>query len=400
MQYHHYHQLKPLLDSLKTELRIAIICSGDPRVAGANFYQTYNERHWKSYAAVADDLKRTLEEAGFRHVVVLADDSSLPNRLAAHRIHLAWLNTAGMQGRNAMAHTAGLLESLGIAYVGHSPMNYALMDHKLNLKRMLGGFGIATPDWLTWHPEHAPDKSDFAQRFRQFAEGDPGPWVVKPVSGRASWYIHVVNDFNELWDAVHSVYRQTFNQVLIERFLDGPEYCVSVGPALIHRNQTFERGPEPLAFSFLQRLFQQDERIFQSIDHAPLNRKRTRLIQPTEEPKLVQHLAQIGRRLYRELNLNYLIRVDLRAAKDGTVQVLEVNPKPDLKRPDEGGTSLVSMGLGQQNMDYGDLVQSLLGAYLDSNLIHRPKALAGLAEPLAKVSLRPPVRLVSSAEGF
>ncbi len=400
MQYHHYHQLKPLLNSLKAELCIAIICSGDPRVAGANFYQTYNERHWKSYAAVADDLKRTLEEAGFRQVVVLADDASLPDRLAAHRINLAWLNTAGMQGRNAMAHTAGLLESLGIAYVGHSPLAYALMDHKLNLKRMLGGFGIATPDWLTWHPELTPDKTTFKTRFRQFAEDDPGPWVVKPVSGRASWYIHVVNDFNELWDAVHAVYRQTFNQVLIERFLDGPEYCISVAPPLIHRNDMFEREPEPLAFSCLQRLFQKEERIFQSIDHAPLNRKRTRLIDPNEEPELIRHLAQIGRRLYHELNLNYLIRVDLRVSKHDTVQVLEVNPKPDLKRPDEGGTSLVSMGLEQQGMDYGDLVQSLLGAYLDSNLIHRPKALASLAEPLAKVSLGPPVRLVSSAKGF
>ena len=71
-----------------------------------------------------------------------------------------------------------------------------------------------------------------------------------------------------------------------------------------------------------------------------------------------------------EFNLGTLIRIDLRADANGKLHILEANPKPDLKYPTLGVTSLVSAGLSQTALGYDDLLLSLLGDRLDFLLHH------------------------------
>ncbi|HEY3111266.1 MAG TPA: D-alanyl-alanine synthetase, partial [Chloroflexota bacterium] len=61
--------------------------------------------------------------------------------------------------------------------------------------------------------------------------------------------------------------------------------------------------------------------------------------------------------------------VDVRADAEGNLYVLEVNPKPDLKRPTADVTSLVTTGLAEHGLDYQSLMYSLLADRLD-NLLH------------------------------
>lgn len=382
--YQSFQQMPALLEALKPSLRIAVIYGGDAGQPEACLHRTFNERHWKSYQAVADNIRETLLAEGFRHVTLLADDAGLTQRLRDERIQLAWLNTAGMQGRNSIAHTACLLESMGVAYVGHSPLNFALMDHKLSFKRLLLCLGLQTPAWLTWHPSEVPDKPSLARLFHQSFSGG-GPWVVKPVSGRASHYIFTAANFNEVWERAQHVYAKTLNQVLIENYLPGPEYCVALGPRLRRRNGVFEMTPRASAFSFVERLLGEDETIFHSIDKVPLHRNRTRLLDPDKDAVVRKQLADVGARIYREMSLNFLVRMDLRTSRSGVVQVMEVNPKPDLKRPENGVSSLVALGLAEQDMSYADLIISCLAAFLDTNLRFCPRALTSMAEPLSQL---------------
>jgi len=69
-------------------------------------YQTCNTRSWKSYEAVARDIAASLERIGFRHVHLMPDDMQLADRLRREQIHMAWLNTGGVQGYNSAAHAA------------------------------------------------------------------------------------------------------------------------------------------------------------------------------------------------------------------------------------------------------------------------------------------------------
>ena len=82
-------------------------------------------------------------------------------------------------------------------------------------------------------------------------------------------------------------------------------------------------------------------------------------------------MHEIGRKVWNELSLESLIRLDLREDANGTLHVLEANPKPDLKMPTESGTSLVCAALPSLGMDYDDLILTLLADRLDVLLSQR-----------------------------
>jgi D-alanine-D-alanine ligase-like ATP-grasp enzyme len=59
-----------------------------------------------------------------------------------------WLNTGGVQGESPMCQTPALLETAGIPYVGHSPLNAALLDDKGLFKLACRGLGIQTAPFI------------------------------------------------------------------------------------------------------------------------------------------------------------------------------------------------------------------------------------------------------------
>src|SRR5688572_24187360 len=106
----HSTLLQPRLDRLRDTLRLAVIYNGDRHQPNAVINRTHNPRSDKSYRSVAEDIATALRGAGFRHVDLLADDLTLVEKLRQGRHHFAWLNTAGVQGYDAVAHTPALLE--------------------------------------------------------------------------------------------------------------------------------------------------------------------------------------------------------------------------------------------------------------------------------------------------
>ncbi|MGV2390413.1 MAG UNVERIFIED_CONTAM: hypothetical protein LVR29_25815 [Microcystis novacekii LVE1205-3] len=118
-------------------MRIAVIHGGDSCREGAVIYKTHNPRSTKTYEQVAQDIAETLRAIGFCHVFIMADDMQLPQKLKQEKIHIAWLNTGGVQGYNPTCHTPALLEMLGIPYVGHNPLNSSILDQKHIFKREL-----------------------------------------------------------------------------------------------------------------------------------------------------------------------------------------------------------------------------------------------------------------------
>jgi D-alanine-D-alanine ligase len=97
-------RLQQSVERLMTRMRIAVIFGSNKTTPGSVLYQTSNTRSWKSYEAVARDIAASLERIGFRHVQVMPDDMRLADRLRREQIHMAWLNTGGVQGYNSAAH--------------------------------------------------------------------------------------------------------------------------------------------------------------------------------------------------------------------------------------------------------------------------------------------------------
>src|SRR5258708_3719432 len=122
-----------------------------------------------------------------------------------------------------------MLEMFGIPYVGHDPLAATSLDNKHTFKRELTGAGIPTAPFMTWHLSRGPFLPKMNSRFARIFGDYAGSFIVKPVSGRASLHVHVVDDVGDLPEVVDEVFNATDNLVLIETYLPGREFCVSVG---------------------------------------------------------------------------------------------------------------------------------------------------------------------------
>ena len=356
--------LPQYLEVLFAKLRIAVVFGGNCDRPDSVIYKTHNPRSWKSYEIVAREIAQALTQIGFKHVYVIPDDMNLPEQLKQINIHLVWLNTGGVQGYNPVCHTPALLEMLGMPYVGHNPLNSSILDNKHAFKRELESVGIKTALFMTWHPSQGILQPNLQNRFA-IAFGDyQGPFVVKPVSGRASLHVHFVDKIEGLSQAVAEVHRATHNTALIEKYLPGREFCVAVCGYVTYAEGGFTKNTKPFAFSTVERVLESDERIFTSMDKKAITADRGRLM-GAEEPELKQQLIELARKIYWEFSLNSLVRIDVRSDADGELYVLEANPKPDLKHPGENVTSLVALGLAEYGMSYNDLIFSLLADRLD-----------------------------------
>jgi len=363
--WHYELSLLPqYLEKLFAKLRIAVVFGGNCDRPDSVIYKTHNPRSWKSYEIVAREIAQALTEIGFQHVFVIPDDMNLPAQLKQQKIHLVWLNTGGVQGYNPVCHTPALLEMLGMPYVGHNPLNSSTLDNKHAFKRELQSVGIKTAPFMTWHPSQGIFQPHLHERFA-IAFGDyRGPFIVKPVSGRASLQVHFVDNIEGLSQAVSEVHRETHNTALIEKYLPGREFCVAVCGYVTHAKGCFTKNAKPFAFSTVERIFEPEERIFTSMDQKAITADRGRLM-GAKEPELKQRLIELACKIYWEFSLNSLVRIDVRSDADGSLYVLEANPKPDLKHPGENVTSLVALGLAEYGMSYNDLIFSLLADRLD-----------------------------------
>lgn len=356
--------LPQYIEALYANLRIAVVHGGDKDKDGSVIYKTHNPRAWKSYKEVAQDIQSALMEIGFQHVFVLPDDMNLPETLKKENIHLVWLNTGGVQGYNPVCHAPSMLEMLGIPYLGHDPFCAAMLDSKPAFKRELHSLGIDSAPFMTWHPSQGILGLSKNSRFGITFGDHEGAFVVKPVSGRASLHVEVVESAQDLPRVAEQIYRITRNTVLIEKFLGGREFCVAVSGGVVYTGDEFFKLNTPFAFSTAERLFDKDEKIFTSMDKKAITLDRVRTLAP-HETELKKKLIELAQSIYWDLNLQSLIRVDVREDLNGNLHVLEANPKPDLKKPTSAQTSLVFVGLNEYGMSYNDLILSLLADRLD-----------------------------------
>ncbi len=363
------------LECLRPRVRLAVVYAGTADDTGAVLRRTYNPRPWKSYEAVSRDIAGALTALGFAGVELFPEDRHLAAKLAQFAPDLVWLNTAGVQGDAPMAHAPALLEMLGIPYVGPSPLNAATLDAKHVFKTQLQGLGLPTPPFATWAASDGR-----ADGFAGILAGHTGPFVVKPVHGRGSVLVEIAETRADLPAVAASVAAGSGALVLIEPYLPGAEYCVSVIGPIVCRGGAVEATAGPFVFSPIERVLCADERISTSLDRKPITPNSYRLLDGQDDLAVRAELGARAAGLYSRLRLDSIVRVDLRRDAAGRLMVLEANPKPDLKRPDGKGTSLVCAGLSEHAMSYEDLILSILANRLADYLFRIPKAAPHLLE--------------------
>lgn len=361
------------LQWIRSSLKIAVVHGGEKAQSDSYIYENLSPRSTKTYQPVACDIAVALNESGFEHVEVLPENLDLPLKLKALGIDLVITNSGGLQGFDPMCHLPSMLEMLGVPYVGHSPMIAGVLDNKHLFKHEIHAAGIPTAPFVTIG--HGESVNDDAKRIvldlieQEFGE----VFIVKPVSGRASVHVHPVFNRANLAEMVKLVQKATSNTVMIEPFLSGREFVVAVAGPTVFKNGVLTDRDQPFAFSITERVLAEDEAIFTSMDVKPITDDR---LLKVEEPELRCALAEIGSKIFTQMGLQTLVRVDLRMDARGKLFVLEANPKPDLKRPEGSKLSIVCHDLAGEGMNYHDLIQSLVFNRLAYLHKHRSTTLA------------------------
>lgn len=240
------------------------------------------------------------------------------------------------------------LRTLGLRATGCPPLALHLGLHKDICKRFLQGVGLPTAPWKLYRrPEEASDAPPFGF-----------PLFLKPAAEDASHGIHagnLVESPGELTLAVDRLLQRFPAGVLAEPFLPGRELNCSVvettgGPRVLPPSLVdFSDLPPgiPPVLTFEAKWHEETEayRKTPTLCPAPVEEE----VRAEVERLSLQAALVVGFRGY--------VRVDFREDGDGRLQILEVNPNPDL---------CPSAGLAKQaraaGMSYADLVLALLAA--------------------------------------
>jgi D-alanine-D-alanine ligase len=278
--------------------------------------------------ACAREVTRALESAGLR-VQAVAMTGEVEQALAPYP-PTEWVvfNLAeGLAGRLfEEVRIAWALEVMGYRFTGADAVALALSTHKARAKAALLRAGVPTPEWRLF--------SDPAQVTAETLEGLVFPLIAKPVAEDASLGIGtdaVVESSQELRQRVRTVVEHYRQAALVETFVDGREFNVSIWddpPTVL-----------PLSEVHFPAARRSAERIVSfpakwEPDSVPY--QNTPVTCPAVvSPELAQAITDAALRAWCAIGCRGYARVDMRVDQSELPNVIEVNCNPDIS-PDAG----------------------------------------------------------------
>ena len=272
-----------------------------------------------------DFIRASLTKIGHEVVDFAVDDAPrLCDFLSSHRPDLIFNLCDTFAGSAALEmNVAALYELHGIAYTGCPPLALGISLNKPLTKAILAARGIRTPAYAVI------DKGQdlFAVRDLTF------PLIVKPAAEDASIGIDdgaVVNDMSALAKRVKFLWREFRQPALVEEFIPGREFHVSVLAA-----SPTEFTALPLVeISFDQmppgrpHIFGYDAKWDPS---AAFNHEIATKCPARVDDPIAAEISRVALDVARTVGLRDYGRVDFRLREDDqALFVLEVNPNPDL----------------------------------------------------------------------
>jgi D-alanine-D-alanine ligase len=304
-----------------------------------NVFGTRNQERYgeKAIARITDCLKK-----GGHQVIALEGDRDLidnleqfmPRVMKGERPGMVFNLAYGIQGQARYTHVPGILEMVGLPYVGSGPMAHSLALDKVVAKMIFVQHGLATPEFAVLESPESP------------LPDLPFPLIVKPRNEAVSFGIQIVNDPDELRAAAAVIFEKFQQAVLVERFIAGRE--VNVG--------LIGNGP-PEALPPVELLFGKDGPQIYTYEDKTRQSGRTVGVQcPADlDPVTMAKVQELGIRAFQALGCQDCARVDMRIDEHGTPYILEINSLPSLG--EHGSYVAAAEGAG---LDFGALVNRLV----------------------------------------
>jgi D-alanine-D-alanine ligase len=239
------------------------------------------------------------------------------------------------------------LSEMGIPFTGCPDTALRLALDKAKVKVLLQATGIPTPDFQLLNPE----------TLHMFQLGYP--CIVKPRSEDASHGLSeasVVTDSASLEKQVRLISASYDGGAIVEAFIDGREFNATVlgnsqGTVLPVSEIVYSLPSEkPRVLTFAAK-WEPDSLYFQG----------TKVVCPAEIRSDEQEsLSQMALAACRLLDCRGYARVDMRMDKEGHLNVIEVNPNPDIS-PDSGAARQAQAA----GMNYTQFIEKIVELALE-----------------------------------
>ena len=277
-----------------------------------------------------------LSEHGLQ--VTLRDpDASLLAFLADSAPDVIWPALHGASGEDGALR--GLLDFLGIPYVGSGADSARLAWDKPTAKVLVARAGVSTPRSIALSRDSFRELGSVSV-LDILAAGLPLPLVVKPAQGGSAQGVTLVDDLAQLAPAMVVAY--TYCDVaLVETRIIGTEIAIGV----------IDTGDGPVALPAVE--IQPRSGVYGF--EAKYNAGETRFFTPARlSAEVSDAVAEVALRAHRALGLRHISRIDLIVDAAGTAWFLEANVLPGLTE-----TSLLPLALEAAGHDIGWVYSAL-----------------------------------------
>ncbi len=267
-------------------------------------------------------------------------DASLLHYLRESRPDVVWPALHGASGEDGALR--GLLDFIGIPYVGSRSDAARLAWDKPTAKTIVARAGVMTPASITL-PRDAFRELGAHSILEEISDEFSGPLVVKPAQGGSAQGVTMVDDRSLLPRAMVDAY--TYCDVaLIEQKITGTEIAVGI----------IDTGDGPVALPAVEIVPLSGVYSFE----ARYNAGETRFFVPARiSPEVAARAAETALAAHSALGLRHLSRVDIIVDGAGTPWFLEANVLPGLTE-----TSILPQALESAGHDLGWVYKALADA--------------------------------------
>lgn len=244
----------------------------------------------------------------------------------------AFIVAHGGKGENGVLQ--GMLEYINLPYTGSGVLASSLSMDKIKIKQLWSGLGLPHAPYLVLHEKKMCSMSN--AMLYSFVEKLGLPLIIKPNSQGSSIGITKVEEISKLKESLNFAYKYN-KEVLIEKYLKGPEYTVSILGDLVFPSIFIE--PDGNFHNFHSKYISKKSNFF-----CPSGLKE-------EEEAILQKLALSA---YKSINCYGCARIDVIRNKN-VFYLLEINTSPGMS-----SRSLFPISAKQFGIDFIELVKKIL----------------------------------------
>ena len=258
----------------------------------------------------------------------------MPRALKGERPGMVFNLSYGIQGQARYTHVPGILEMVGVPYVGSGPLAHSLSLDKVVAKMIFVQHGLPTPPFAVLDAPTCPEPD------LEF------PLIVKPKNEAVSMGIRIVRDADELKQAADYIFAQFNQPVLVERYIEGRE--INVG--LLGNGTPEAFAPAELVFG------DGGPNIYTMEDKKGKSGRTIEVVCPAPiSAELAKQAQALSIKAFNALGCYDCARVDMRLDDAGNLYILEINSLPSLGEHGSYVAAAESMG-----MDFTALANRLI----------------------------------------